>query len=1745
MLEHIVLEANGKEHAVELSPAADIESDKAVQALVDQATRDGQPDRHLVVQPVEPLPYDATVSVVIRKGAPSAEGPRVTKKSQSFSFHTHGPLRLVESQCGWGNECRPGMPWHLRFSNELDADAFDESTIRISPELKRTRADVHGNTVVIASQSKGRTTYEVTVPSTLRDRFGQTLGEEETATFRVGSAHPQLWGSQGMVVLDPAAKKPTLSVSSINEPKLRVQIYRVTPKQYSAFHTFMADRRGRTTPTPPGTKVFDDVVRPEQRPDELVETAIDLSKAFGDNGLGHAVVVVEGTKRDPRREPPRFSAWVQSTRIGLDAFHDYEDFVIWANDLGTGAPLKGVRISVAPSSLTTTTGSDGVASTKLPESPRKRTQWLVAQRGDDVAILPEHGGYWSNWTQWHPQPRGDSFRWFVFTDRGMYRPREEVHFKGWIRRVGMGKGGDVAALDGAIRKVRYTVVGPRGNELSKGSAEVNALGGFDAQFKLPDTPNLGWATIRLESATGGAHGAHHQTFQIQEFRRPEFEVSTKTTPGPYIVGGHAEVTARAAYYAGGPLANADVRWNVTATRTTFTPPGRDEFVFGKWRPWWRGHWFPPEPQEIARETFEAMTDAAGQHTLRVDFDSVTPPEPVSVVAQSSVTDVNRQTWASSATMLVHPSDLYIGVKQDRYFVESGKPIEVAAIVVDQEGNAIAGRDATIEAVRLDWRYRNGEYEEVEADRQQCARTSGKEPFECELETPEGGTYRVTARVVDDEGRANETQVTVWVSGGKQPVARNVEQERITLIPSKKEYAPGDVAEVLLQAPFYPAEGLVTLRRSGIVKTERIRVDGPTKTLRVPIVDGHTTNVFLHVDLVGSAERLDDEGNADPSLPKRVAYAEGELDLKVPPKHRTLSVDVKPVESRLAPGEGTKLRVRVADAKGKPVADSELAVIVVDESVLALSDYQTPNPIAAMYHERSADVTEHHNRAFVKLAKPDRDQFAQADLEEGRVGGARGMAADMAMEAVPASASMPEKSRSVRRKRGDDGGAAAGPTIDVRTNFNALAVFAPAVRTGKDGSATVEVKLPDNLTRYRVMVAAVDHGRQFGHGESSITARLPLMVRPAAPRFLNFGDKFELPIVVQNQTDRAMNVQVAVRATNMALTDGAGRAVRVPPNDRVEIRIPSAAESPGTARFQAVAASGRYADSSQHALPVWTPATTEAFATYGQLDRGVVKHQVKLPSDVVEEFGSLDLSTSSTQLQALTDAYIYLVEYPFACTEQIASRTLGIVALWDVLAAFEAKGLPKPAEIEKQLSEDIEALVMRQNGQGGFGLWRRNDTRWPYISVHATHALVRAKARGLEVPAAALERALDYLQNVERFIPQVYSKRARWAIRAYALYVRALSGDIDLAKAQKLRREAGKELSHEAKGWLLSVFASDAAGKKEAAALYRELANTSSETAATATFASSYSDGAHVIFHSSRRDDAIILDALIRHDPKSDLITKLVRGLLGHRARGRWRNTQENVFVLLALDHYFKKFENVTPDFVARIWLGKNLASEQRFRGRETKRHLVQVPLRHVPRENTDLTIAKTGQGRLYYRLGMTYAPKSLDLEPSDHGFAVERVYEAVDDPEDVKRMPDGTWQIRPGAVVRVRLTMVAEARRYHVALVDPLPAGLEALNPALAVTGDLPDDPSAKPPSARGRWWWWNRTWYEHQNMRDERTEAFTSFLWAGVHEYVYYARATTPGEFVVPPAKAEEMYFPETFGRSASDKVTVGFDSQ
>ena len=1738
VLETVRVATGGETYPLRLATDEAVAGDETVSRMAEQAGE----GRWLAFRAGRPFPPDTDVVVTVGPGTPSAEGPLVTEGEQSFRFHTYPPLRITDYRCGWSNDCPPFAPLIINFSNPLDEEAFDQSLIAIDPPLPGATVRLTGSTITIEGATKGRTDYEVTVGGELPDIFGQTLGQEKTLTFEVGSARPLLSGpNQNLVTLDPAADTPRFSVYSINYERLRVRAYGVEPADWPAFLRYLEqyDRDGETTP--PGREVLDETIDIEPGQDTLAETSIDLSEPL-EGSFGHLIVVVEpppslvSQERGGRR--PVVQSWVQVTHMALDAFADQDEMVVWATDLRDGAPLAGVTVGLGDEQATT--GEDGTARLALPT---RGGGLLMGQRDGDTAILPSNPYYWEE-RGWRAWPVVDEVRWYVFDDRQMYRPGEEVHLKGWLRRLGGGPEGDVSLAGDAVTAVRYTVIGAQGNELQEGEVDVNALGGFDLSFTLPENANLGHAELHF-SAAGAVSNLdgvdHYHSFQIQEFRRPEFEVQARTeTVGPYFVGESATVAVKASYYAGGPLPNAPVEWAVSSSPASYAPPNWPDFIFGVWTPWWlgpvseeAGFYGSPEPfygpgyDVSSTEIFTGFTDAAGEHYLEINFEEADKPRPFSVRAQATVLDVNRQAWAAGTNLLVHPADLYVGLRSERTFVEHGQPLVIETIVTDLDGNAIPGRRVEVRAARMEWRYSQGRWAEAEVDAQMCVVESAAEPVACTFATEEGGSYRITATVIDDQGRVNESSFTRWVSGGRRSASRRVEQETATLIPDKETYEPGDVAEILVQAPFSPAEGLLIVSRSGILYTESFQMMEGSHTLRVAIEEAHLPNLHVQVDLVGPAPRLNDDGEPVTGAPPRPAYATERLNLPISTRSRTLAVDVAPQESGLEPGGETTIDVAVTDAGGQPVAGAEVAVVVVDEAILALSNYRLADPVAIFYSPRESGVRSTYGRATVVLARLENLRELAAESAEATRVTTEGAMPVMPMAEAPAE----EEAMDTGDARG-----AQEQAIRVRTDFNPLATFAPAVTTDSDGRAQVEVSLPDNLTRYRVMAVAVTE-QAFGQGESNLTARLPLMVRPSAPRFLNFGDRFELPVIVQNQTDEEMTVDVVVQASNLQLTEGAGRRVVVPANDRVEVRFPAATAQVGTVRLQVAAVSGAAADAATVELPVYRPATTEAFATYGVIDEGAIAQPVAAPAGVVPQFGGLEIQTSSTALQALTDSVLYLVDYRYACSEQLASRILAVAALRDVLTAFAAEGLPPPAEMEEAVRQDIENLVGMQNVDGGFPIWVRGRESIPFYSIHVAHALQRARMKGFAVPQETLQRSLTYLREIESHYPAWYSERARHSLSAYALYVRQLMRDGDAAKAARMLDEAGlEELSLEAVAWLWPLL-DDGGYAEQADAIRRHINNRAVETAGAANFTTSYGDQNYLMLHSKRRTDAIILDALIGGAPESDLIPKVVNGLLAHRTRGRWSNTQENVFVLLALDRYFNTFESQTPEFVARIWLGETYTGDHAYSGRSTERNETQIPMSYLlegEQGTQDLILSKEGAGRLYYRLGLRYAPADLDLDPLDRGFVVERRYEAVDDPDDVNRDEEGVWHIRAGARVRVRLTMVAENRRYHVALVDALPAGLEIVNPAVAVAQDAPHDPHARPSG-----WWWYR-WFEHQNLRDERAEAFATLLWDGVYEYTYVARATTPGVFVVPPAKAEQMYSPEVFGRSSSDRVVV-----
>lgn len=1742
----ISLKAGDDGVPLRLATAAEIEADD----LARNTAQTAEESRWIAFRAVDPLPTDSAITVQIGPGTPSAEGPATSESGPSYRGRTYAPLKVLRVSCAFDDRCVPGSEIDVEFNNPLDPEKSDVSVVTVAPELAAVTAGLSYSSLVIRGATQARTEYTVTLPGSFTDVFGQTLGEATPVTVIIGEADDSIQGYEAITTLDPFAPTQQLSVLSTNHDSLRVRVFAADPSMLSAYLRYSWQRDNTEEQMPAWTVLSDATLTVDGEADTMIDTPIDLSGVL--NGTpGHVIVLVEPIPAlqpnddDYYRNRPALT-WVQSTQLGIDGFSDTTDATVWATDLRTGAPLADVAVTIT-GGASGTTDADGLAQLALPAPVGDSESFLVATRGGDSAVLP---------LQSFRQDQRDTLRWYVFDDRQVYRPGETVRVKGWLRRYTLSTDAELVAVD-PDTTVQYVVNDGYGAELLRGEAPLGALGGFDLELALPETANVGQASISMtiEGEPGvDLQGPYHQ-FQIQEYRRPEFEVTTRAESAvPFVSTRTQTVAAAGAYFAGGPLAAAPVDWLVSTTPTTYAPPGWGEFTFGIWIPWWfsdgdeyRGDYSfdggccGPVDGTTNKE-FHGVSDGAGTHYLQLQFDGddgVLPDLPVAVTAEATITDVNRQAWSSRTDLLVHAADRYVGLRSSRAFVRQGDPLSIDAVVTGIDGDSVSGVAFEVVAGRVESTYANGEWVESVVDPQTCTVTSASDPVECEFETSVGGQYRVTAVVAGTDGGRNRTELTTWVSGAEAQPSRGVDQQTLTVVPDQVEYAPGDTAELLVQAPFASGEGLLTVSRNGVRDTIRFTIEAGSAIVQVPITEASVPQLSLNLEVVGSTVRTADDGTALPESPLRPAYAVGTMSLSVPPVSRTLTVAATPRDTELLPGGATTIDVSVTDAAGDAVQGSEFAVIVVDEAVLALSGYTLADPLSVFYAPGYDWLNAVYGRQQIRLLDPKRlagDESGGAPTDDQAEGGSSATTAPSSEDAAA------------------DGGADYDPAsppslapgtvdpVDVRSDFDALALFEPSVVTDAAGTASIDVTLPDSLTRYRVMVVAVSDNDRFGSTESNITARLPLSVRPSTPRFANFGDSFELPVVVQNQTDAALDVDVVLQTSNLTITGAdtgaTGRRVTVPANDRIEVRFPVATDSAGTAGLRVTAVSGDLADSATTELPVYTPATAEAFATYGVIDSGAIEQPLLAPTDVVPDYGGLEVTTSSTSLQALTDALLYLADYDYDSSDSRASRIMAIAALADVLDAFAAEDLPSKADLDESVDTDVAGLVALQNDDGGFPYWKTYERSEPFNSIQATHALLLARDNGYAVPSIAIERALAFIADIESHIPNGYGPQERLSLSAYALWVRALAGQPDAAKAETLYERSGDDMTTDALAWVWGSV-TDSGTRVD---IERTLGNRAVETAGAANFVTQYDDSAYLIMQSDRRTDGIVLDALIANAPDSDLIPKVVTGLLANRVKGRWDNVQENSFILLALRSYFDEFEGQTPDFVAKVWLGDRFAGDHTFQGRETDRVNLAIPTSDlIAAGDTDLVVNKDGAGRLYYRIGLRYAPADLQLDALDRGFVVDRVYEAVDDPSDVTRDADGTWHVAAGARVRVTLTMVADSQRTHVALIDPLPAGLEALNPSLANTQTVPPpetDGGVVPAHSFDSWWW--GTWYEHQQLRDDRVEAFTTLLPGGTYTYSYVARATTPGTFVVPPTRAEEMYAPETFGRTSTDRVIV-----
>ena len=340
----------------------EIEADSALKDRIENAEK----DRWLAFRAVDQagatklaLPLDANITVSVGSGTPSLEGPLRTEQAQEFSFRTYGPLKLIMSECGYNNNCTPNDMFRLQFNNSL---RFDSSKIRIEPSTPRTEASYYANFIGIGGIKQPDTTYKVTIDKSVTDVFDQQLGKDETVTFNVGPMFPRfVLSANGFTVLDPAAPRQ-ISLYSLNLKTVRISLYKPQPEDWFQFKSYaqMRAQNQKRNIEMPGQLVYSRQIDLQTPGNQIAETLIDLTPAFTDK-FGQAIVMVEAV--DPAIDAQHNSlvAWVQSTRIGLDAFADNDQLIGWANSLEDGTPLADVQLEVLPAKLSATTGSNGLA----------------------------------------------------------------------------------------------------------------------------------------------------------------------------------------------------------------------------------------------------------------------------------------------------------------------------------------------------------------------------------------------------------------------------------------------------------------------------------------------------------------------------------------------------------------------------------------------------------------------------------------------------------------------------------------------------------------------------------------------------------------------------------------------------------------------------------------------------------------------------------------------------------------------------------------------------------------------------------------------------------------------------------------------------------------------------------------------------------------------------------------------------------------------------------------------------------------------------------------------------------------------------------------------------------------------------------------------------------------------------------------------------------------------------------------
>lgn len=1567
-----------------------------------------------------------------------------------------------------------------------------------------------------------KTEFQLQIPADVLDSFQRPISSSATARFHTGHRTPFLQLPSLSAVLEKN-EKTVLPFSFMNLTTFKSTYRTLTASDFSANqNTLDASQQ------PSVANIFN-------RPDVAITQDKPTTTFLG---VRHWLQQKSGIAWGYHEATPQqFSYPVyfmsQITPYQVFAKVGHFDSLVWVKELATGKPVANAEVTIfhghqeriTPLSReSTTVTTDALGITKLPGAIELSSSWFTPWRdksqyfahvkhGEEMAMLPltweyqrsiyqaSHEDFWS-----HNRPQYGHMRTWAVTSQGIYRPNSTVKFSVFVRDVG------ATALQAAPKEQNYTltITDPKGKQVYLNEdVEFSRFGDIHDELQLAADAPMGDYEIHLSwSSHEGSLKRFAGKFLVTDFVPTTYKVNTLVHGTQFAPGDTVSADISATLHAGGPYTDAETKFTAQLHPRHFSPsaPLAAGFTYGN------------DLSYTTQTLYEGdgRLDALGKTNLSLTLPTNSAIKYGTISIESQVQSA-RATWVSDRVQLPYSAiDTFLGLRTDHWVQTANEPFKVEYLAVDLAGNPTTHKPIAIQLERenilrvrsqdgADSYQREDRYEWVTED--SCTAVSQQAPAACELTPTQAGRYRLTGTVKGDNGATQTTTFYTWVTGAGNVVwATN--NQGVTLVPDKAEYQPGDTAQVLIQNPYGKTQALVTVERYGVLWEKVIDIDSAAPVIDIPILESFFPGAYLSVAIF--SPRVSPPTPADLGKPE---LALGYQALKVVGQGGSLAVDVSADAPEYQPRDTVNLQVKVQNQQGNASADTRLVALALDQGVL--------------------DLLHQGNRYFdpkaTFYAPPNGPDMVNYSLVEQLITGLE-----------------PKDGKGMTPGGDGDGGNSQGPSI--RSNFHYNAYWNAELTTDNNGEATFAFTLPDNLTRWRIFVIALEPENAMGVANTSVQVNLPLQVEPALPNQVHIGDEFNAGFTTTNRSDTPLQaktqlVAIGDIATGMA---HANDQATLNPFQRRLSWLPLIAERAGNIELLATANAGKLRDAVRHQIPVLSPGTEVIAAEYGSTIGAEARIPLQVPANAIADSAQVNVNLTPTLIGGLEGAFNLMRNTWMLTWEMRLSRALS-AADYLHLKPYVGETVDWPITAA-DIQQFLDAAGNYQASNGGMAyLVPRTEYVSPYLSAYTALAFSWMHQLGYVPPAQVEEKLWQYLEN--NILNSSTHLGEAPILRAAVLAAQAAAPDRSVAKgaiAAMLPERRELQLFGQA---LLMQAAIDSEDKNSADTLLETLFSYANESAGKISFNERRSDLYSDLLTTPLRANCVILDGFAQYklaygdnNALGDTPQKLMRWVVEQRdTHGGWPSTQENIFCTRATSRYADAYEAPIKALQGTVKVADRQQNATFNAPTDKPLTLDTVPL--AAAQSSQVAIQHQGQGRLYYGVTLRYLMPPESLAAANAGLTLEREYFVQQGKSWQKITPQTA--LKRGDIVRVELTIDAPTARHHVLLNDPLPGAFEAINRDLASnTQSQPDGLDGYQLLMFDAGPWPNmsisRGGFYHRDIAFDAVRFYADNLPPGRYRLVYSAQVIAPGSFIAPAPIAKEVYQPDIFGRGSAQRIHV-----